>query len=711
MRVLEEEAFTFDDVLLVPQYSVVASRSDVVLTTRLSRNIEIGCPILAANMDTISSLEMAKALSNYGAVCPIHRFQSPEEQVKFAVDFSKWLSPNWHSLPKEKELGMPICVTIGVGPAAKERLNILMEEYPFDCVFIDIAHGHCKQMMDTLDYCVQRYPEVDFIPGNIATPEAAFDLAEAGASAIKCGIGPGCLAAGTRVLMADSTYKDIEDIKEGNRVISGTGKSVSVSGIRKSGIRNVRRVRHTAFYKETYVTPDHRFLCEDLNSSGKANLSSKGHTFHSDKEVTVTPRKSEYLWKQIKDFKQDVFLLPKKIEFELPENFNVSIKDSSVGEKYPERYNETLYSNYNLGYIFGTFLSNGKAILTIHKNPTRETVVWSFDANEMPIAKKLASALEKETGVCPKIVESKNENTIKIELYSGQRAPLFQDFGERTTKNLPLRYRCLNADYNKGLLDGLIGSDDSVEEHGKKNFSNTSVELIELFNTTYYLVHGSFPNNRLTKDFNVVNPLEIKDTSIYIDTYDIEVECLSHSFIANNAIVHNSFCSTRLVAGAGVPQLSAIMECAEICTSKGIPLIADGGIKTSGDIVKGLAAGAHTVMLGGLLAGCKEAPGETVRIDGNLFKIARGMASSVAQHGWKGAEYEDITPEGIETPVPYKSDVGKTLNRLVGGIRSGFTYCGAKNIDELHENATFRFVSISTRAENIPHKNARGLEA
>lgn len=170
-----------------------------------------------------------------------------------------------------------------------------------------------------------------------------------------------------------------------------------------------------------------------------------------------------------------------------------------------------------------------------------------------------------------------------------------------------------------------------------------------------------------------------------------------------------STCSTRLVTGSGVPQLTAIMDCYEVAQPKGIPVIADGGIRFAGDIVKSLAAGAQTVMLGGLLAGCEESPGLTRIKDGQKVKIYRGMASFDAamnrQQAEKGyhVDLDDYVPEGIETVIPYKGNVSEIIAQLVGGVRSGMSYLGAHTIDAMIENAEFIRMSGAGWIESTPH--------
>ena len=171
-----------------------------------------------------------------------------------------------------------------------------------------------------------------------------------------------------------------------------------------------------------------------------------------------------------------------------------------------------------------------------------------------------------------------------------------------------------------------------------------------------------------------------------------------------------SICTTRVVAGVGVPQISAIMEVAEVCRKKGIGLIADGGIKLSGDVVKAIAAGADCVMLGGLLAGTDEAPGEEVLFNGRKFKTYAGMGSLAAMKRGSSDRYfqlesatEKLVPEGIESMVPYKGKLKDTVYQLCGGLRSGMGYCGTATIPELKQNGKFVRITNAGLAESHPH--------
>lgn len=169
-----------------------------------------------------------------------------------------------------------------------------------------------------------------------------------------------------------------------------------------------------------------------------------------------------------------------------------------------------------------------------------------------------------------------------------------------------------------------------------------------------------------------------------------------------------SICTTRVVAGVGVPQLTAVYDCATEARKHGIPVIADGGIKYSGDMVKALAAGAHVVMLGSMFAGVAESPGETEIYQGRQFKVYRGMGSVGAmEKGSKDRYFQEgnkkLVPEGIEGRVPYKGPLADTVHQLVGGLRAGMGYCGAQDLEFLRENAQFVRMSGAGLLESHPH--------
>ncbi|MDZ4710919.1 MAG: IMP dehydrogenase [bacterium] len=172
-----------------------------------------------------------------------------------------------------------------------------------------------------------------------------------------------------------------------------------------------------------------------------------------------------------------------------------------------------------------------------------------------------------------------------------------------------------------------------------------------------------------------------------------------------------SICTTRIIAGVGVPQMTAVMDCAKVAANYKIPIISDGGVKQTGDVPKAIAGGADSVMLGGMFAGTEEAPGEKVLYEGRSFKVYRGMGSLEAmKKGSSDRYFQDVeddinklVPEGIEGIVPYKGNVGETIYQLLGGLRASMGYCGAKNISEMKSKTRFVKITNAGLKESHPH--------
>jgi IMP dehydrogenase len=197
-----------------------------------------------------------------------------------------------------------------------------------------------------------------------------------------------------------------------------------------------------------------------------------------------------------------------------------------------------------------------------------------------------------------------------------------------------------------------------------------------------------------------------------IGTYEAALELINCKVDAIKVgIGPGSICTTRVIAGVGIPQISAVMNSYRAARKSGIPVIADGGIKQTGDVAKALAAGAHSVMIGSLFAGVEESPGETILYEGRSFKSYRGMGSLGAmKEGSKDRYFQDVeddiaklVPEGVEGRVPYKGPLENTIYQLVGGLRAAMGYCGVKNINELRNNAMFVKITSAGLKESHPH--------
>lgn len=197
-----------------------------------------------------------------------------------------------------------------------------------------------------------------------------------------------------------------------------------------------------------------------------------------------------------------------------------------------------------------------------------------------------------------------------------------------------------------------------------------------------------------------------------IGTYEASLDLLSCKVDAIKVgIGPGSICTTRIIAGVGVPQISAVMNSYRAAMKSGIPIIADGGIKQTGDVAKALAAGAHSVMIGSIFAGVDESPGETILYEGRSFKSYRGMGSLGAmKEGSKDRYFQDVeddiaklVPEGVEGRVPYKGPLENTIYQLVGGLRAAMGYCGVRNINQLRKNAKFVKITSAGLKEGHPH--------
>ena len=643
---------------------------------------------------------------------------------------------------KDAQGRLRVGAALGVGPDTLARAEALIAE-DVDVLVVDTSHGHSRMVIDTVAKLVRAFgSNVQIAAGNVATAEATEALIAAGVHAVKVGVGPGCFAAGTRILMADATYKNIEDIHAGDRVINMRGEAVTVARAWCTGVREVIGVRHVGSFRESVVTPDHRFYVGDLNTVSAVTVASRGYVALLEKPTKRD--ESKVRWKSVGAVDQDTFLLPHHIAFELPAAFEIDLREFAVHKvKQLARYNTQIEDSYELGYLFGTFLGDGHSFIAKSRNSVLGRVSWYFALHEHEIAEKLASCVKAVTGMDPVIAP--DSRIINVHFYSLQWARLLADFGKRQEKHLPTRYLSGNPHYLRGLFDGLLDSDGFISADGRYSFHNTSQQLVELFNVLCFLIKGSFPNcetepasagglvgtsteqcresyrsrlnvthlKRHMTDFQVIKKLATRDLGVAVPVYDIEVDCPTHSFIADNAIVHNSICTTRVVAGSGVPQITAIFDCAQAAARTGIPIIADGGIQYSGDIAKAIAAGADTVMLGGLLAGVDESPGELIISQGERYKDYRGMGSigAMKRRSYSKDRYfqagvtdeSELIAEGIEGRVPYKGPLANVVHQLVGGLRQAMGYVGAPDIETLKVEARFVRITGAGLRESHPH--------
>lgn len=482
MKIETDIKLDFSDVLLIPKSSELNSRSEVDVerefTFKYSQFKWKGVPIIVSNMDTTGTVEMAKELQKHKVITCLHKYHRAE-------DISNDLDPNFYA------------VSTGIHDSDLDNLDEIVQKCNPHFICVDVANGYAKRFLEVVKKLREKYPSKTLIGGNVVTRDLVEQLVlYGGLDIVKCGIGSGCFSADTKVTMADYTYKNINQIHIGDKVINITGKPVTVTNVMNQGVKNTVKftVYNDSFKLETIVTPDHKYWVYNSNTNN-------------------------YEWCELR------------------------------------------------------FLKNGMYI----------------------------TCLESISG---EVVYSKE-----------------------------FEYK--------------------LEENG------------------------------------------------FQEVWDIEVDCPTHSFIANNSIVHNSVCTTRLQTGVGYPQFSATLECADAAHGLDAHIISDGGIQNVGDFSKAFGAGADFVMCGSMFAGHEECAGETIEENGKKFKIFYGMSSATAMNKYHGGVAHYRSAEGKIVKIPYKGKVDDTILNILGGIRSTMTYINARKIKNIPKCATFiRVNNIVNRIYN-----------
>lgn len=608
---------------------------------------------------------------------------------------------------------------------------------PQASVLIDIANGHMSKLISAIRQAKKKYgSSMTLMVGNIAHPETYRILSDNGADMIRVGIGNGCFAKGSRVLMSNGIYKNIEDVNVGDRVITLNGTSANVKRVIPNGIKKVIDLKTSMSPKITTVTPDHNYYVGKY----KNNMNDVGY------------KKSiyQYQWNEINKFNDDFTpLFPNNINFELNDTFKIDLKDYSILKKTSEKYKTVLKPNYNLGYIFGTFLGDGNAKLRKYKrisktsgnliNTSSGCVSWSFNKHENVICDKLIKSIKEEFGL---IAKTKNiKNTIQVTLYCKPFAHFLDTFGKRQDKHLPQNLLINEPNYLNGLYDGLIDSDGNMSD-GRVSFYNTSLKLVELYNIVYFMLNGTLPNSvirinntsKLVKNSNVgyfsrnlnrpecrktkddkyiINKvINITDNNQEVEVFDLEIDDYTHSFIVDNCVVHNSGCLTTENSSIGYPMASLISEVHQLKSKINNPakVIADGGTKKYADIIKALALGADFVMIGGLFnkalesaSPCLEIPDNESpilsyedakkRFDADLpvYKKFRGMSTKSVQ-----VELGSSKPKTSEGTTSFRQ-VEYTLSGWVENfehyLKSAMSYTDKTNIKDFIGKVDYNLIT------------------
>jgi inosine-5'-monophosphate dehydrogenase len=625
--------------------------------------------------------------------------------------------------PKSGKLMVGAAVT--THPRDRDRVHALVTA-GVDVIVLDSACGSSVYQVEALRWIKETYPKMNVIAGNVVTASQARLLIDAGADGLRCGMGIGCFAAHTPILMSNGTYKPIIDVSVGDRVINMYGEPVTVTGKMNNGFRDVIKVKFSKWPEPVYVTPNHLFWLADLSQVNSLYRSKIGVV------QTLKKNKAVIDWNDIGscDTTNYFSMMPNIINYELSETLTIDLaKFTQRGEvqdthiitsasKTTARY---LTSCYDLGYIFGTFLGDGHSFIkTCQKergNSTIGRVSWYFGPQEQEIATKLQKCIDHVFDQT--VVIDETPKIINVHLYNKMVAEFFYSFGKKTEKHLPSQYMCKDVTYIKGLYDGLIDSDGCVEKN-RHTFVNTSLRLVELFGWCCSMLNISYgytmppinagnlkeanienfnqsyrvytiSGNRYLDDVNYGTIVSIEKVEEQQEVWDIEVDCESHSFIAANNIVHNSICTTQDVCGVGRGQASTVFWTSQECRQhiNGlIPIIADGGISSSGDIIKALALGASCVMMGGLLAACDESPSETVIHNGVKLKRYRGMGAKTNKNSQTvrsryGVTENIFVPQGVEGRVVNSGSVNAVIPRLAQATRQGFQDIGAISVDAI----------------------------
>ena len=723
MKIESDPKLDFNNVLIRPKRTTLTSRSEVKVEREFtfpnSTSTWNGVPIIAANMDTIGTLEVYQVLSKHKIITALHKFYTLEDLE------NKELNENY------------FMISTGISDIDYRRLKNILDNVNVKWVCVDVANGYMQQLVNFCKKVRENYPDKIIVAGNVVSREMTEELIINGkVDVVKVGIGGGCFVSNTKILLANGTYKNISDIEIGDMVINKNGEPVEVINKFNKGIKNLYKIRTNNWHDETYVTPDHKYWIGDLSSSSERSFSGTGKAKLLDKLSKTKPRSSKYKWKSLNEItRKDLLLLPNDIKWKLNSNFRIDLSefcnraeilDNKIITKTSQNnnFNRYLKSTYDLGYIFGTFLGDGNTQISNFKKSERGSCHWSFGLHEVEIAKKLQESIKKELDYECSISE-KDGNILSVNCYNKCLTKLLLQFSKRTEKHLPEKYYCSNIEYIQGLYDGLIDSDGSTEKCKDNKvintFTNTSKQILELFywccmnlKISYSVCknHKSIGNlkgtcvenlkdsfrikthtfNRFTKDYVYSEMFDRDETEPQV-TWDIEVDCPTHSFIANNSIVHNSACITRIKTGVGMPQLSAVIECGDAAHGLNGFIISDGGITCPGDMAKAFGGGADFVMVGGQFSGHDENPGEIIEENGQKFKTFYGMSSEHAMKKHYGEMAKYRSSEGRFIKVKYKGPIENTVLDYLGGIRSCCTYINAQSIKNMSKCTTFVMVS------------------
>jgi IMP dehydrogenase/GMP reductase len=426
-------------------------------------------------------------------------------------------------------------------------------------------------------------------------------------------------------------------------------------------------------------------------------------------------------------------------------------KTSYQREILPKKINRFIFLDQNLMRLIGYFAAEGYIV----GNENNRQLRFAFNENETEFCEDVKNLIKKIFGYKETNLRRTGRHAVEVMVSNHAIASFFAWLMPKGAINKRLPDFVLNQTQEnlKQFLIGILRGDGCLKDSRRIAYKTASPHLAyqvaEVFlrlgflssiqsyqptnpnhSTSYHVrISGSqcrnfaeefselnlcFPQNLPTKQdvfaddaYFYVSIRSTETTKENLEVFNIEVE-EDHTYIVNRVAVHN--CTTRVVTGAGVPQITAILECVKAAKDSGVPVIADGGVKFSGDVAKAIVAGADSVMIGSLFAGTEEAPGEVILFQGRNFKTYRGMGSIGAMKQGSSDRYSQegtvadskFVPEGIEGRVAYKGTIAEMVTQLVGGLRSGMGYTGCKNIAEMQTKAKFiRITSAGLRESHV----------
>ena len=712
----KENCLDFKDVLILPKLSSINSRNDVNLEREFIFNNGVkwkGIPIIAANMTTVGTFEVYKELSKYKILTALHKFYKLN-------DFHSYNKNN----PTEQLNPDYFMISTGISDSDYYNLKYLLNNIDCKWILIDIANGYIDNLKNFIYKIKNEYPNKIIVAGNVCTDEGVRELIKYGADVIKTGIGGGCFKGDTRILMANGKYKNISRITPGDYVINKYGEPVRVNKLINRGIKNLITIKTNSWYNETEVSKDHKYWTNDYNTCKWKSLDTVDY---------ITENTS----------------MPFIINWRLPKNFKFYINNVYKNSKNSRFISRDISSNYNLGYIFSSFISCGFIDYEFHY------VYWKFKFNNnnyssiKNIIKKLHEKILFIFGVNCEIVKNEKNKLFTLKCNDNILTNVFYDFYDLNKPNdnilpdkcLPDKYYCLDKPYIEGIFNALFDINKQLMYLNNKCKNKVIVELFYWCCITLKLPYNSICDDDdiySSYNHNLDNILcgKIERMNLIPKpeiVWDIEVDCKTHSFIANNAVVHNSACTTRIQTGIGMPQFTCILDSCkyknnlnqnnvlvnqnnvlvnlnndlvnlnndvvnlnnDLVNVNNIYILSDGGITCPGDLGKAYGGGSDFIMIGGIFAGHDENPGEIIEENGEKYKFFYGMSSSYAmKNNYAANNNTDYrSSEGREIKIKYKGPIENTIKNYLGGLRSTCTYTNSKNIKDLQDNCQFILVN------------------